>query len=261
MFWKKKSKDPVIKFYMHESLDIPAYHPVPGDRAIPEWFRKTARATTKDKFPKDFIDQKNITIKKCMPVLDAMTGGYVIRSPADIHIKAWQDDKDIYYDANWCNSGNMKHDFIHHHGTWQLGKHALFDKKVPDAMALKFNTWFHIVTPPGYSCLFTSHHNNDHLKDLGIEFINAIVDTDNYHPTINFPFIFTNLSKDGALISQGTPLVQVLPFKRESWSHEIIAQDGIFDEMTKKLNRDITKLQSVFRDSYRKNFRVIKKFK
>lgn len=261
MFWKKKSKDPVIKFYMHESLDIPAYHPVPGDRAIPEWFRKTARATTKDKFPKDFIDQKNITIKKCMPVLDAMTGGYVIRSPADIHIKAWQDDKDIYYDANWCNSGNMKHDFIHHHGTWQLGKHALFDKKVPDAMALKFNTWFHIVTPPGYSCLFTSHHNNDHLKDLGIEFINAIVDTDNYHPTINFPFIFTNLSKDGALISQGTPLVQVLPFKRESWSHEIIAQDGMFDEMTKKLNRDITKLQSVFRDSYRKNFRVIKKFK
>lgn len=261
MFWKKKSKDPVIKFYMHESLDIPAYHPVPGDRAIPEWFRKTARATTKDKFPKDFIDQKNITIKKCMPVLDAMTGGYVIRSPADIHIKAWQDDKDIYYDANWCNSGNMKHDFIHHHGTWQLGKHALFDKKVPDAMALKFNTWFHIVTPPGYSCLFTSQHNNDHLKDLGIEFINAIVDTDNYHPTINFPFIFTNLSKDGALISQGTPLVQVLPFKRESWSHEIIAQDGMFDEMTKKLNRDITKLQSVFRDSYRKNFRVIKKFK
>lgn len=261
MFWKKKSKDPVIKFYMHESLDIPAYHPVPGDRAIPEWFRKTARATTKDKFPKDFIEQKNITIKKCMPVLDAMTGGYVIRSPADIHIKAWQDDKDIYYDANWCNSGNMKHPFIHHHGTWQLGKHALFDKKVPDAMALKFNSWLHIVTPPGYSCLFTSHHNNDHLKDLGIEFINAIVDTDNYHPTINFPFIFTNLSKEGALISQGTPLIQVLPFKRESWSHEIITQDGVFDEMTKKLNRDITKLQSVFRDSYRKNFRAVKKFK
>lgn len=261
MFWKKKSKDPIIKFYLHESLDIPAYHPVPGDRAIPEWFRKTARTTTKDKLPEYLSSQKNMTIKKCMPVLDAMTGGYVVRSPADMVIKSWQDDKDIHFDADWCSSGKMKHPFITHHGTWQLGKHSLFDKEIPDAIALKFNSWFHIVTPPGYSCLFTSHLNNDHLKDLGIEFISAIVDTDDYNLNINFPFIFTNLSEKGAFISQGTPLIQVFPFKRESWSHEIIAQDGVFDDMSKKLNRDVTKLQSVFHDSYRKNFRAIKKFK
>ena len=76
----------------------------------------------------------------------------------------------------------------------------------------------------------------------------------------NFPFIFTNFSKEGVFVPQGTPLLQLFPFKREAWNHEIISMiPG--DEFSKKRHRNITALQSMFRAGYRKVFRSVKKFK
>jgi len=257
MFWKK---NPVIKFYIPDDMNVKPYHPVPADRSIPEWFRKTSKSCPVGKLPEGTHPDKDSTIKTCMPVLDAMTGGYVVKSPVDMKIKAWQDDDDIHFNCEWAKSGMSPHDFINFHGTWQLGKHSLFDKTPPDAVALKLITWFCIETPPGYSILVNNHHNNDHLKDLGIQFMNGIIDSDNYTLEINFPFIFTNLSKNGVLIPQGTPLLQLFPFKREAWSHEIISMiPG--DDFSRKRHRDVTALQSMFRGGYRKVFRSVKKFK
>ena len=48
------------------------------------------------------------------------------------------------------------------------------------------------------------------------EIISGIVDTDNYINTINFPFILHKRDEQ-FLIKKGEPMVQVIPFKRESW--------------------------------------------
>ena len=264
MFWNKKSKDPVIEFYIPDDMNVESYRPVPGDRSIPEWYRKMQTRLDPKHLPENVNPEdyagpgKSLTIKRCMPVLDAMSGGYVIKAPVDINIRAYQTEDDVKFDAEWGKSGFSDHGFIHYHGTWQLGTHSLFNTVPPSAIALKLVSWFCIKTPPGYSCMFHSHTNNDQLKDLGIEFMSGIVDTDTYNLEINFPFLFTNLDPNGIHIPQGTPLVQVFPFKRETWSHEVKSLDN---EFGKKRHRDITVLQSVFHGGYRKLFRKPKKFK
>jgi hypothetical protein len=46
--------------------------------------------------------------------------------------------------------------------------------------------------------------------------IEGVVDTDNYINTVNFPFIL--LKRDEQfIIKKGEPMVQVIPFKRESY--------------------------------------------
>jgi hypothetical protein len=53
--------------------------------------------------------------------------------------------------------------------------------------------------------------------------INAIVDTDTFDDWINFP-ILINYDKYPSfkkIFKQGTPYVQIIPFKRESWKLKI----------------------------------------
>jgi len=74
------------------------------------------------------------------------------------------------------------------------------------------NKWL-IKTPPGYSCLFIKPMNRVETR---FDIIAGIVDTDDYVNTINFPFIL-NKKDEQFLIKKGEPMVQVIPFKRNSW--------------------------------------------
>ena len=77
------------------------------------------------------------------------------------------------------------------------------------------NPW-KIKTPKGYSCLFVPPLNN---SDDRFSIIPGIVDTDIFPIEINFPIII-NGDKYPVLedtIKKGTPYVQVIPFKRDSW--------------------------------------------
>jgi len=75
---------------------------------------------------------------------------------------------------------------------------------------------FIIKTPPGYSSLFLPPMNN---PDDRFSIIPGIVDTDTYNLEINFPILFNGDKYDSlkTTIKRGTPYVQVIPFKRDSW--------------------------------------------
>ncbi len=68
------------------------------------------------------------------------------------------------------------------------------------------------------------------------------MDTDEYKNVVNFPFIIPTLQPDEKehFIAKGTPIVQVIPVKRDSWKQKIT----IFDERvlaeTKKHREDIS---------------------
>ena len=70
-----------------------------------------------------------------------------------------------------------------------------------------------IKTKPGYSCLFVKPMNR---LEPRFDIIAGVVDTDSYINTINFPFIL-NKRDEQFLIKKGEAMVQVIPFKRESW--------------------------------------------
>jgi hypothetical protein len=101
------------------------------------------------------------------------------------------------------------------HPTRQLEGSPLVNKNKNLPFYKILNPW-KIKTPKGYSCLFVSPLNN---SDDRFSIIPAIVDTDTYIHEINFPIVI-NGDKYPTLettIEKGTPYVQVIPFKRDSW--------------------------------------------
>jgi hypothetical protein len=76
--------------------------------------------------------------------------------------------------------------------------------------ACKFHNYWTIRTPPGVSCLFVPPLNRPNPV---FEVVSGVVDTDKYVAHVNFPFF--PLAADGLhRLAKGTPLVQVIPFRR-----------------------------------------------
>ena len=55
-----------------------------------------------------------------------------------------------------------------------------------------------------------------HQESSPIKVFEGIVDTDQQH-IMNFPFVYKDPEFEG-IIPAGTPIVQVIPFKREKWT-------------------------------------------
>jgi len=83
----------------------------------------------------------------------------------------------------------------------------------------------------------------------------GIVDTDKYSPPINFPFVLNDINFTG-LIPAGTPIAQVIPFKRDSWNLKFGKEKDIL-----KITSDHTLLRSKFFDGYKTLFRQTKEYK
>lgn len=210
-------------------------HPKPANHFIPEEYKKLERHRRSD--------MKLPTIKTCMPFLDAMTAGYIIPFDQDYVIDPTENEFSIT-PANKEKNDISFHDKIqvpekwHHKTGQQAGKFI--------------NKWL-IITPPGYSCLFTQPMNRYGGEDRFL-IINGIVDTDSYISVINFPFILLKRDKQ-FLIKKGEPLVQVFPFKRESWK----MWSGFYFE--KRHGFTDALLCSKFFDRYKKMFWRKKSFR
>jgi len=76
---------PKIKFYQHsESTSAYTDPPQPASKFVPEWYRKQ-KGTVNDAetLPKGYSTS---TVKRCMPVFDIMTAGYMITMPCDVYL-------------------------------------------------------------------------------------------------------------------------------------------------------------------------------
>jgi hypothetical protein len=201
------------------------YAPKPAMRFIPEWYKKM-----ESYFPKEKTPDSLPTIKKCIPVLDAITAGYIIVSPCDIYV-SFKDGEPNYNSA----IPNL----IQHHPRKQGYKH-------PNVNDFNFPKWINpwaIKTPKGYSCLFIPPMHN---PNPWFSILEGIVDTDTYSSSVNFPFVLKNPT-DEFLIPAGTPIAQVIPFKRDEWKSE-------FSDNQKIPSKINTYLASHFFDRYKHLF-------
>lgn len=230
--------------FVSTSADPSIPKPIPAVKKIPEWYKSIPRYTEKEKKP---LPDNNIdgTIKTCMPVLDAMTAGYLILSSADVYISK-QPNGTLY---QWAN-----HDLITFHNPNQIVGYPKSDTKLKGEKAPKFTNPWIIQTPKNYSCLFISplHH------DLPFTTLAGVVDTDTYFNAVNFPFI-PDADFEG-LIPRGTPIAQVITFKRESWEMSISSlQESSQDQ--KSLLRVRGTLFGEYFDKYKKHFWAKKEYK
>jgi len=170
-------------------------HPVPASKVIPDDYKKL----------NSFTDGNVMspTVKKCIPFLDSLTAGYIIRFDQDYVVQPVGDDFSIF-------PATKNDDDVDFHSYQQLPESY---KKMAGQNAGKFiNKWL-IKTPPGYSCLFVPPMNRIEKR---FKIIEGVVDTDTYINIINFPFVLLEKEKQ-FMIKKGEPMVQCIPFKRESW--------------------------------------------
>jgi len=206
-------------------------HPKPASRFIPNEYKKLER----------YVDGNYHlpTVKACMPFLDSLSMGYIIPFEQDYLVDPVEDDFSV-------TPANKEQGDFGYHIKAQLSKE--WQKFSTPG---KFHNKWLIKTPPGYSCLFLQPMNR--LEER-FKIIEGVVDTDRYTNLINFPFIL--LKRDEQfLFKKGEPMVQVIPFKRESYK----MWSGFYYE--KAHNKVLNLIQSKWIDKYKTYFWNKKSYK
>ncbi|NRP72287.1 hypothetical protein ILFOPFJJ_03184 [Ensifer psoraleae] len=195
MFHLPKKETRVIRFLCRPEDNGVIAAPLPAKSVLPDWFRKlpavdqTHLSTTNN----------GLTVKRCMPFLDAMTTGWILPLAATVRLEIKDGGRSV--EAGWEFDRVM----VSNHGAHQVAGNP----REPSPPC-KFHNYWSIRTPPGWSCLFLPPLNR---AGQPFECVAGVVDTDTYASHIHFPFFAT--APDGLYaIEKGTPLVQVIPFRR-----------------------------------------------
>jgi hypothetical protein len=205
----------LIKFVSNKAdlTDKSASVPSPIIKTIPEWYRKADRFAKKldGTFWKGPDNGKVPTWKACPAIFDIMGTGYTLKTPCDIEFIE-KDSKTLTVtisDARYkefCTPRQKMPQFEHPEG-YHHGHFAWF----PD---------WGVETPEGYSVLYSQPFNRFELPFLTTS---GIIDNDTVNLLGSMPF-FIRKGFSG-VVPAGTPFVQLIPFKREDWSSEIIIED------------------------------------
>lgn len=151
--------------------------------------------------------QSGKTFKHCLPFMDALRSGYIHELWADLEIESVNNSKSFLWKQKDYELISTKQDG----SSGMMSIPSGYDKKL-----YSFNHNLYIKTPPGYSVMITQPFNR---TDLPFYALSGIVDTDT-NPM--FPGGYPVFLKSGfnGIIPRGTPMLQIIPFKRESWISE-----------------------------------------
>ena len=175
---------------------------------IPDWYKNTKPHNYNNL---DF-DSSNFPIKNlknCIPFLDSLTSGYMIELWCDVHFKILDKENSIH-SVIW--------------GQAHPAPLALRDDQqnkllpIPAGFESTHYIWqlpLSIKTPKGYSVIATHPFNR---YDLPFITLTGIIDSENNVGGGNIPF-FIRKDFEGT-IKKGTPIMQIIPFKRENWRVE-----------------------------------------
>ena len=215
----------IIKFEARDEYGWEvAERPYPASQAIPDWWRAMTPYVKTPENPdgKKFIVENraaNTSAKKCVPMLDAMTSGYIIPLWADVQVRKSEKGKLL----TW----RVQNDVFQEHGNQAREVQTLVGY---DEQVFKFMNQWRIITPKGYSCLFVPPFG---YRQTGVQAIPAVVDTDNNAIEVLPPVWFK--SDFEGILEKGTPMVQVIPFKRSDWKAEYsYLKDGQYQKLEDK---------------------------
>jgi hypothetical protein len=218
-------------------LGLDFFPPKPAIKEVPEWYKNTSEYLGNQ--GKKMIGMTTPhTIKKCMPVFDAITIGYILYTQVDVEVT--QRDGLPFY--TWVDQG-----VIGFHPTEQAPLHPVKN----EAPYPKWINSYAIATPPGYSTLFIQPVHRESIFTI----FEGVVDTDQYKAPVNFPFVLKDIKWEG-IIPAGTPMAQVIPFKRESWKHKIGSDKERIEQ-----DKIVKKLKTLFFNSYKRQFWSRKEYK
>lgn len=202
--------------------------PQPAFKCLPSWFKHMP--SHRNEFP---------TAKRCLPLVDAMYQGYVIKAHCSIHVKI-KDNGDL--DATFKSPANP----LEVHRISQTPEFIEYFES-PYTHVFKWLSPWAIRTPKGYSCMYMNPQNGGYKE---LRFMSGNVDTDEFFIRINPTFILQKGFKEFK-INAGDPLVQVVPFKREDFKLEVRAatEEDMLEEQKSNWAINLPH-EDAYRDNY-----------
>ena len=223
---KINNKEQIINFKARDKYGFDVQdRPYPATAGIPQWWKNlTPYAKTSDDLSGSRLSVKerstNASAKKCVPMLDALSSGYLISLWADIFVTPSVFNPP---EINWRTQEDLFR--LHGENAQELPAPAGYDRFVYKYL----NTWIP-ETPPGYSVLVTSPFG---YRDLPFHAVPAIIDADKSQGELIFPmWIKSGLQ---GVVERGVPLIQMTPFKRTDWKATFsYYEEGEFEKIQDK---------------------------
>jgi hypothetical protein len=213
--------------------------PIPAKRGLPEWLRRMPMRAHEAAF-----DTEVDTVKHCPPFLDAMSCGFLMLLPCDVHYT----DGRFEWDWRALPPSLPRHTArtpLSFHVAAQLAETPMFEA---DVLAIKFmNPWL-METEPGVSVLVTHPINR---PDLPFRTVTGLVDTDRYVDNyIHFPALWADRAFSGVL-PQGTPVAQCIPVRRAALEMAFESLDAAARDRLATTQRDVVTPEGAYRRRFR----------
>jgi hypothetical protein len=231
-----------LKFRCMPALQGIVPRPFPAVQGLPDWLKDMPHWAFNPT-----LGMETQTVKKCPSFIDAMAFGFLI--PLAVDLEVHDGEFSWNFDVHEGFAGGFSHSPIDFHDPSQVAGTPFFDE---DRFIIKFNSFWTIEAPAGYSLLFTHPVNR---PDLPFTTFTGLIDSDRFH---DLPMSFASHWHDpnfNGVLPKGTPVVQCLPVKREIWS-------GDFEVLSAE---DTTRLlamkKALLRETgvYRRQFRAPKR--
>jgi len=231
-----------LTFRCPAALEASLPRPIPAVQGLPDWYKAAPQRAFNPT-----MGEETLTVKKCPPFIDAMTYGFLIPLQIDLHVQDGEFTWDFEVPPGFVSE--YSHSPIGFHDPSQVTGTPLFED---DRFIVKFNNFWTIEAPPGYSLLFTHPVNR---TDLPFTTLTGLIDCDRFHNSPPaFPARWQDASFNGVL-PKGTPIAQCLPVKRESWT-------GRFQSLSEDDNARLVATRDAIlheADIYRRQFRAPKR--
>jgi hypothetical protein len=236
----KKNKENIITFRaQNEHVWEVREKPVPSSKVLPNWWKEMKLYTnSENKFKLE--PAPTVTVKRCAPILDALTSGYIVPLWTDVIVS-----KENNFPLIKWGSSEAVFDL------WN--EKQVSEYEIPNgfsSLVLKYMHGWTIKTPPGWSSLFIQPvgYQNSPFKA-----ITGIVDTDVLETDINVPILIKNDFE--GIIEKGIPMFQIIPIKRNDWKSNFILEDK------NQLYFNTEKLRTKLVASYARHLRIKKSYK
>lgn len=223
-----------------EDADLAIEAPCPAQKIVPEWYKKSPNFDSKKIEVDENFETKNLVLKQCMPFFDSLCSGYVQKTWCDLYVSFQNNELKITPSNNFIKIIDFREK-----------SYLEIDESYYPTEFTWMSPWFP-ETPPGYSTLFVSPLNR---MDLPFTTCSAIIDTDQFKGSSWGRVPFYLKKNFQGKIPKGTPMYQMIPFKREDWNSEICQYSS---SKSRKITFDI---KSYFYGYYKKNMWKRKSFK
>jgi len=229
----------IIQFYPWGQDSADLLHPVPASKNIaPYWKDMPLFHNDGDleKYKNKTADRKNVflSLKHCMPYLDAMISGYHYLLHTDIHIYVnnegfpvitWDSHKEPV-GLRVLKEMPIPHGHYQAHYGWQM--------------------WWGAEVPEGWSILFTHPISR---YDLPFTTTSGLVDSDKYPLPGNVSFHIKDNFE--GVIKAGTPIMSIIPIRRENWQSVINTDEEFFKEKLKMIDEKMSVNMAHYKKGYR----------